>query len=119
MHRESTRSGWSIVKLIAAGPLPILLNLVSRLTLLALCCVHPSPKWALSVFALEDWRPETSYWILENHPVSRLINRQAKLGKQTITKQAGFSWEDLLPVNPRIDSVEIPLPELHESIYVT
>src|SRR5271165_3622874 len=29
--------------------------------------------------SFEDWRPETSYWILENHPISPLINREAKL----------------------------------------
>ena len=31
------------------------------------------------LFPFEDWRLEISYWILENHHISRLINRQAKL----------------------------------------
>jgi hypothetical protein len=40
-----------------------------------------------------------SYWILENHPISRLIDRQAKLGRQTVAEQAGFALENLLPMN--------------------
>jgi hypothetical protein len=48
-----------------------------------------------------------------------LINREAKLGKQTVTEQAGFAWEDWLPMNARGDRIETLLPELHGSIDVT
>jgi hypothetical protein len=68
---------------------------------------------------LEDRCSEPSYWILENHPISRLINREAKLGKQTVTEQAGFAWEDRFPMNTRGDRIETLLPELHGSIDVT
>jgi hypothetical protein len=57
--------------------------------------------------------PRESYWILQNHPIFRLINRQAKLRKQRVTEQAVFAWEDLRLANSRSDCVEAFLPELY------
>jgi hypothetical protein len=48
-----------------------------------------------------------------------LINREAKLWKQTVAEQAGFAWEGRLPTNARGDRIETLLPELHGSMDVT